>query len=293
MPAGQSSRPSDKPLIFISCGQYSDEEVAIGKALEQLVRELTPYDAYFAEVQNTLEGLTSNIFGSLHRCVAFVAVAHHRGTVKRPHGESVRASVWVEQEIAIAAFIQQALQRKIEVALYLQRGIRREGVREQLRLAPVEFETSDEVIADFRQRLSGWVLKAPPTHVLVAEWRFKAEQMTQDHHDYRLFIDLVNNGNSLVTDWRVRVEIPRAFVKVGQGQKDFVMVEEDSVNLPRDEAKLYPGDRKRDVLPVRYFVDSRNFYTIRPDSPAVKLSVWSGDAQPWAETVPLSRLNDF
>jgi hypothetical protein len=68
--------------------------------------------AYFAEQQNTLEGLTSNILSSLERCVGFVAVAHHRGKVTRPDGEIVRASVWVEQEIAIAAFIQHALKRK-------------------------------------------------------------------------------------------------------------------------------------------------------------------------------------
>src|ERR1700730_6436400 len=93
-------KSAGKPLIFISCGQFTEEESALGKAIERLIKETTPFDAYFAEQQNTLEGLTSNILSSLGRCVGFVAIAHHRGSVKRLDGEIVRASVWVEQEIA-------------------------------------------------------------------------------------------------------------------------------------------------------------------------------------------------
>ena len=292
-PSRQVPTAAEKPLIFISCGQFNAEEIAIGKAIEQVVKDTTGYDAYFAEQQNSLEGLTSNILSSLERCAGFVAVAHHRGRVQRLDDEIVRASVWVEQEIAIAAFIQHALKRKIEVALYLQKGIRREGIREQLRLAPVEFETADEVIDHFRQRVRMWNLATTPAHPLVAEWKFKTERRTQDHHDYRLVFDLVNKGNVQVTDWRIRVEIHRAFVNVGQGDSKIVTLEEDSANLPADEAKLYPSDRKTNVLPVTYFIDQRNYDTIRPDSPAVKVSVWSGNAPPWVEVIPFSKLNDF
>ena len=30
---------SEKPLVFISCGQFSDEEVSLGKAVEALIRD--------------------------------------------------------------------------------------------------------------------------------------------------------------------------------------------------------------------------------------------------------------
>ena len=155
----------EKPLVFISCGQYAEEEVALGKEIERLVREDGRYDAYFAEQQNSLEGLSSNILSSLGRCSAFVGVMHHRGVVTKLSGEVVRASVWIEQEIAIAAFIQHALERKIEVALYIQRGIVREGIREQLRLAPVEFAAPDDVLNDVRERLTGWNLGTSPPAV--------------------------------------------------------------------------------------------------------------------------------
>lgn len=202
MPARPSPTPatSEKPLIFISCGQFTDDEKALGNAIAQVIRDATGYDAYFAEQQNTLKDLTSHILSSLERCVGFVAVAHHRGKVQRPDGDIVRASVWVEQEIAIAAFIQHVSKRKIEVVLYLQEGIKREGIREQLRLAPVTFSSADEVLEDFQRRVAGWELALTPRHGLVAEWNFKAEKTTQRRHDYMLMVDLVNNGTALVSD---------------------------------------------------------------------------------------------
>ena len=68
----------EKPLVFISCGQASPDEIALGKAIEGLIRAETPYDAYFAEQQNTLEGLVANILSALERAAALVAVMHHR-----------------------------------------------------------------------------------------------------------------------------------------------------------------------------------------------------------------------
>ena len=74
-----------------------------------------------------MEGLSQNIFGALNRCSGFVAVMHNRGEVQTPNGKQVRASVWVEQEIAIAAFLRQAQDRKLEVVVYLQNDIGEKG----------------------------------------------------------------------------------------------------------------------------------------------------------------------
>ena len=57
-------------LVFISCGQYRQEEIRLGKALAQAVNELTPFEGYFAENQSSLEGLSQNILGALNGCVA-------------------------------------------------------------------------------------------------------------------------------------------------------------------------------------------------------------------------------
>jgi hypothetical protein len=149
----------EKPLIFISCGQYTPEEAALGTAIARFITEETPYASYFAEEQNTLDGLVTNILGALDRAVGFIAVMHKRGTVTVPGGTLERGSVWVEQEIAIAAFAQHVLKRSIEVALYLQTGIALEGIRQQLRLKAVQFNTAEEILADLPERLRSWRLE--------------------------------------------------------------------------------------------------------------------------------------
>jgi len=86
---------------------------------------------------------------------------HHRGDVHTPNGRHVRGSVWIEQEIAIAAFVAAIQDKDIPVILYVQKGIRREGVRDFLILNTVEFEEDSEVVTDFESRLRGGRFKPP------------------------------------------------------------------------------------------------------------------------------------
>jgi len=149
---------TERSLVFISCGQASEDERSLGRAMAKAVEELTGYEGYFAQNQTSLQGLSQHILGALNRCAAFVAVLHHRGHVKTPHGEHIRASVWVEQEIAIAAARVHAGD-KLPVLIYIQNGIKRQGLRDLLMLNPVEFETENEVIEHFRNALSSGQLK--------------------------------------------------------------------------------------------------------------------------------------
>ena len=205
----------------------------------------------------------------------------------------MRGSVWVEQEIAIAAFIQHALKRKLEVAIYLQKGIHREGIREQLRLLPVEFEKADDVLTDFRDRLPQWMLNEAPEYSLAAMVRFTTDSLSGALHNYRLFVDLVNVGKVQVKDWRVKVEIPKEFVRVRQGLNDVAVIEEDSSALPPADAKIYPGEKRTNVVTVAYFVDDANYDLIDAEDSVVKVTLWSGDMPPSVLVVPLSQLNEF
>jgi len=149
----------EKPLIFVSCGQYTREEAELGTAISEFIARETPYEPYFAEEQNTLEGLVTNILGALDRAAGLIAVIHNRGTVTTPKGALERGSVWIEQEIAIAAFIQHVLKRNIEVALYAQEGIALEGIRQQLRLKLMSFKTASDILTDLPERLRSWQLE--------------------------------------------------------------------------------------------------------------------------------------
>jgi len=144
-------------LVFISCGQVTERERRLGLAAADLVRQLTPYEPYFAENQSSLEGLTKNILGALNRSVGLIAIMHQRGTMALPGGrQHTRASVWIEQEIAISAFIAQVLGRRLHVAAYIHKEIAREGMREELQLNPVVFRHDDEVLAHLQQILPSW-----------------------------------------------------------------------------------------------------------------------------------------
>lgn len=136
---------SETRRVFISCGQQSAEEVALGKAIAQATKTQTGIDGYFAEDQHSLDGLTRNIFNAIHSASAFIAVIHRRDKLQTDLSE-YRGSVWIEQEIAIAAFLVQSLGLRIPARVYVQAGVRREGVRGYIHLNPIEFESNEDVI---------------------------------------------------------------------------------------------------------------------------------------------------
>jgi hypothetical protein len=140
-----------KQSIFVSCGQVTEEERDLGTAISLIINEETSFEAYYAESQTTLEGVSAHILGALSRCVGFVGVMHHRGCVTEPGGPfHQRASVWVEQELAIAAYRIHTLGQILPVQLYIQNGIKREGMRDKLMLNPTDFLTSAQVREHFR-----------------------------------------------------------------------------------------------------------------------------------------------
>lgn len=136
----------DKPTILIACGQFTDDERNLGKAVCKLVEEPTPCEAYFAENQTSLEGLTKNTLGALDRCAGLMMIMHPRGRVTFPDGKQLtRASVWIEQEVGIAAFLSQILNRDLRIAAYIHVDIAREGMRDKLHLNPKPFTRDEDV----------------------------------------------------------------------------------------------------------------------------------------------------
>ena len=120
------------------------------------MNECTPFAGYFAENQTTLQTLTENVLRRLYESVGLIVIMHHRGTVETPTRTLTRASVWIEQEVAVATLMQQILKRPLHVALFIQKGIAIEGIRQQLQLNPVEFVNGDEVVARLRAILPAW-----------------------------------------------------------------------------------------------------------------------------------------
>lgn len=148
-------------LIFVSCGQLTVEERELGSAVCHLISSLTPHTPYFAELQTSLHGLTKNILESLEKAVGIVAIMHPRGTVMyvdhdgQPR-QHLRASVWIEQELAIAAFLTQVAKQPLKVQAFIHADIHREGMRDHLHLNPLSFREDSEVLDRLTHVLEDW-----------------------------------------------------------------------------------------------------------------------------------------
>jgi hypothetical protein len=197
--------------VFISCGQYTEAEKRIGTQIADLVRS-AGFEPFFAEEVHDLVGLDRNILDALHECVAFIVVLHPRGTVTRPDGSFVtRASVWIEQEIAIAAYIRHVEKRPLQVIAFRHILVDREGLRDFLQLNPIEFRSESEVLAALPEQLR----QLEP--LSTSEIDLKLESLPtqqQDGHVIRtLRLTLVNGSNERISEYNGRVTIPRSVLE--------------------------------------------------------------------------------
>jgi hypothetical protein len=151
------SHAMTRKTIFISCGQYTAAEKALGTKIAEMVRKLTDLEPFFAEEVQDLNGLDANILGALHNSVAFITVLHPRGEIKRPDGSVlIRASIWIEQEIAIATYIHRVENRSLPIIAFKHTSVGREGIRDLLHLNPIEFTDEAEILAELPKRLESW-----------------------------------------------------------------------------------------------------------------------------------------
>src|SRR6266581_399319 len=209
-------------LVFVSCGQSTPAERQLGQAIAKMVQRNTGCNAYFAQNQTNLEGVTENILKKLNDAVGFIAIIHPRGNVSNPNNASelswVRGSVWVEQEIAIAAFISQALERPMQVRTYVHDSIRLEGLRDKLHLNPVLFHDDSEILQDLTAFLPSWrvlaqqLRKDPLSLKANIRHRPVAIAGAGDDRLYVLMAGVENDGQQDATDFRLDVEFPLTFL---------------------------------------------------------------------------------
>ncbi len=249
-----------KKTVFISCGQWSEEEKQLGKDICELVKANRPdLDAYFAENQSTTESLSSNILNALYRAAAFICVMHKRGSVTASDGsQRTRASVWIEQEIAILAFMQHVLNRPVPVFLFQEKGISLEGIRSLLQLNPYTFEKREDVLERLRARLS-----IDPIDAI----RPFTVEIFRDK-DALIKIDVKNTGKKRLKNLSFWVNLPKLFVDRPIEMRHFIDTQRSTethyciwpvgLHISGQVVSLEPG-RKTDLpFNLSYFLQGKN-----------------------------------
>jgi len=193
--------------IFVSCGQFTEAEKSVGKEIVQIVKAITGIEAFFAEQVQDLNGLDSNILNALRECAGFITVIHPRGKIIRPDGSThIRASVWIEQEIAIATYIQRVEKRTLPVIAFIHQSVGREGIRDLLHLNPILFTDENQILAALPGLLEPWKKLATPG--IRVELRSTRSKMDRNHRTRNVVVSILNGTNQRITSFNCEVEIP-------------------------------------------------------------------------------------
>jgi hypothetical protein len=296
---------SEKPLIFISCGQYTESERQLGKNISSLLATARPdVTAYFAENQSTVEGLSNQVLKALYRAAGFICVMHRRGDLEVPGGRTVtRGSVWIEQEIAIAAFINHVLGRSVPMLFYKEAGVSIEGIRSVLLMNPrIEFATESQVLEDLTSALPmiAFVPYNPYDLVPALSYRRLAGRSNADHHVYELTADVRNVGSERITDFEMRVHFPRAFLNpsTSWGAEDRRRSTPSHICFSanaqgRAPGGLYPGDGAVNPLTIEYFVDQALDDNPEAMGSEIIVELFSGSMKPKREIRQIREFQEF
>jgi hypothetical protein len=179
----------------------------------QLVDGIPGMKAYFAETVQDLTGLDSNILTKLRECSGFITVMHPRGTIARPNGSDLtRASVWIEQEIAIATYISQTEKRSLPVIAFRHTSVGLEGIRGVIQLNPIEFTQDEEVLEKLPGLLEPWKTMAPADDIR-PEVKSSMPIRQHDGHAIRqLLFTVFNDGNSRIREISGKLKIPEGIL---------------------------------------------------------------------------------
>jgi hypothetical protein len=206
---------SGRDIVFISCGQRTDEETRLGQEIFRLVKDLTPLTPFFAAEVSSVNALTTEIFQNLKNAAGFICVMHRRGDVHIGGARvGTRGSVFIEQEIAIASFIHQVLGQRLNVAAFIENGISLEGIREHIPFNPDSFGSSDEVLEKLRQVLPTWVPEQSGARLDLFVKSGGYDAPARREMDILVAL-VINDTDEDIEKYRVDVELPKGIMEQG------------------------------------------------------------------------------
>jgi hypothetical protein len=229
-------------LIFVSCGQLTDEERRLGQKLRTEIDGTEGYSAYFADAVQSLRGLGEHILDAIRRCTAAVVVMHPRGHIRTDENVDlgVRSSVWINQEVAILAYRRYFEDTEIPILAFKHSSIKLEGAMSAFILNPYPLNSDDQVIEETRAWLQGAarVGREAMADVFGRKW----EEVTPEGRE--LLKALVAEGGLNVKD----TSVCRRLVSYGvEGNRAWSLLREQRlalspINLVRLIPNIYDGD---------------------------------------------------
>lgn len=205
----------DKKIIFIACGQRDSREKELGEKIASLTKSYDNLVPFLAEDTHSFDALTSEIFENLNRCVGFVAVLHAREKIDK--NNMFRSSLWINQEIGIAAYLNLRDKTNIPVRVFVESKqnveVEIEGVLKYIMVNSVPFSSDEEVTEKIKEWLDNteFATKKTSKDYLLGSKRIikLLSGYTGDLHTYRLDFEIANTGEKTVKDISLEFYFPK------------------------------------------------------------------------------------
>lgn len=199
--------PTNKRLIFVSCGQVTQEEKQLGTAVKSLIDSMEGFQAYFAEEVHDLTALGHHIFDALFRCSGAISFLQKRGSVTGISGEDwgVRSSVWVNQEIAILAFRKFLEFADLPILVFKDTDVRIEGAMTSFIVNPLPLESIPVTLSQIKK----WLESTDFAPCLSDEFQAKWGKLSLNSK--RAVNCLLSEGGQLVKEINIRRKLQEKY----------------------------------------------------------------------------------
>jgi hypothetical protein len=196
-------------LIFVSCGQLTEEERKLGCRIKNEIDKTDGYEGYFAATVQDLAGLAQHILDALRRATGAVVVLHPRGRVMSDQGQAlgVRSSVWISQELAIMAYRQFFEGVNIPILAFKDDCVSLEGAMSAFIINPRPLESDEMVVSEVRKWLQNNASEGRPSEQDV----FDQKCRTIEADDQLILAALVEEGGHNVKEVSVRRRLTERF----------------------------------------------------------------------------------
>lgn len=192
-------------LIFVSCGQRTEDERIIGNDVFDQINATEGYEAYFADNVQDLTALSEHIFDALRRCSGAVVLLHPRGQVLADDDTdlSVRSAVWINQEVALLAYRQFFEGNRIPILSFKHEEVELEGAMTSFIINPLPLGDQENILEHVR----GWLANEALAGENSQQDIFDEKWAVLQNDDYIVLGALIDEGGCDIKQTSVRLRM--------------------------------------------------------------------------------------